>query len=142
MPVVSNHTTDNLRIRAFIIKSTDSKNIYKSIRLGVWATGKQNTAMLEQAYCDNDHVVLLFSANESGGFQGYGRMSSPPIAGLHANLWGSFSSRLGFNFRVHWLKQCKVDFEKFGRLTNPLNKDQPIRKSRDCQVRLFWLETD
>lgn len=126
--------TEHLKIRVFMIKSSDLKNIYKSIRLGVWATGKQNTSLLEKAFRDSNHVILLFSANESGGFQGYCRMSSLPAPRLHPNLWGSFSSRLGPNFRVQWLKQCKVDFEKFGGLTNPLNDDQPIRKSRDCQV--------
>lgn len=122
------------KIRVFMIKSSDLKNIHKSIRLGVWATGKQNTRLLGQAYVENDHVVLLFSANESGGFQGYGRMASPPILELYPNLWGAFSVRLGGNFRVQWLKQCRVEFERFGGLANPLNDDQPIRKSRDCQV--------
>lgn len=117
-----------------MIKSSELRNIYKSIRLGVWATGKQNTRLLEQAYLENDHVVLLFSANESGGFQGYARMATVPVASLYPNLWGAFSARLGANFRVQWLKQCKVEFEKVSGLTNPLNDDQPIRKSRDCQV--------
>ncbi|XP_055388432.1 uncharacterized protein LOC129616997 [Condylostylus longicornis] len=116
-----------------MIKSNGLGNIYKSVRLGVWATGKQNSRLLDQAFRENDHIVLLFSANESGGFQGYARMASPPLPGLHPNLWGSFSVRLGANFRVQWLKQCKVEFEKFNGLTNPLNDGQPIRKSRDCQ---------
>lgn len=119
-----------------MIKSSELKNIHKSIRLGVWATGKQNTRLLEQAFTENDHVVLLFSANESGGFQGYGRMASLPLPGLHTNLWGAFSVRLGHNFRVQWLKQCRLEFEKLGGLVNPLNDNQPIRKSRDCQVRV------
>lgn len=121
------------KTRVFMIKSSDLGNIHTSIRLGVWATGKKNTRLLEDAFHNNQHVVLLFSGNETGGFQGYARMTTPTIPGLYSSIWGSFSVRLGGNFRVQWLKQCKVEFEKFGSLVNPLNSHQCIRKSRDCQ---------
>lgn len=127
------------KTRIFMIKSSDIANIHTSIRLGVWATGKKNTRLLEQAFQTNQHVILLFSGNETGGFQGYARMVTPTISGLYSNIWGNFSVRLGNNFRVHWLKQCKVEFEKFGSLVNPLNAHQSIRKSRDCQVIAYSL---
>ncbi|KAF8819095.1 zinc finger (CCCH type) motif-containing protein [Cardiosporidium cionae] len=118
-------------IKCFIIKCNQMTNIYYSVQFGIWATGKSNTRKLCDAFRSNQHVVLLFSANESGGFQGYGRMMSLPVYGLHDGIWGNISVKLGGNFRVQWLKQCKVEFEEFGYITNPFNQDLPLKKSRD-----------
>eukprot|EP01071_Lankesteria_metandrocarpae_P008505 Lankesteria_metandrocarpae@DN497_c0_g1_i1.p1 len=127
------------RVRCFTIKSLRMDNIYTSVQLGIWATGKVNTRKFEEAYYSNDHVLLLFSANESGGFQGLGRMSSPPDMRLHAGVWGDISSRLGSNFSVQWLKQCTADFDQLGHFTNPLNDNHVIKKSRDGQEIPFSL---
>ncbi|KAF8819259.1 zinc finger (CCCH type) motif-containing protein, partial [Cardiosporidium cionae] len=118
-------------IKCFIIKCNQMTNIYYSVQFGIWATGRSNTRKLCDAFRANQHVVLLFSANESGGFQGYGRMMSLPVQGLHDGIWGNISVKLGGNFRVQWLKQCKVEFEEFGYITNPYNQDLPLKKSRD-----------
>eukprot|EP00917_Polyrhabdina_sp_WS-2016_P024903 GHVP01053715.1.p1 GENE.GHVP01053715.1~~GHVP01053715.1.p1 ORF type:complete len:391 (+),score=50.93 GHVP01053715.1:288-1460(+) len=82
------------RIKAFIIKSIKVENICKSIHSGVWAALKNNSPKLAKAYQESDYVVLLFSANESGGFQGYARMASLPDRNIIPNkIWGSFSSK-------------------------------------------------
>ncbi|CBZ52533.1 YT521-B-like family protein, related [Neospora caninum Liverpool] len=117
--------------RFFIIKSNRMSNIYTSVQHGVWATSKGNTRKLINAFTSTDHVLLLFSANESGGFQGFGRMMTLPDAQLFPGIWGPVQLRLGGNFRVMWLKQCKVEFEELGKVTNPWNEDLPLRKSRD-----------
>ncbi|PFH32739.1 zinc finger (CCCH type) motif-containing protein [Besnoitia besnoiti] len=117
--------------RFFIIKSNRMSNIYTSIQHGVWATSKGNTRKLINAFNSTDHILLLFSANESGGFQGFGRMMSLPDPQLFPGIWGPVQLRLGGNFRVMWLKQCKVEFEELGKVTNPWNDDLPLRKSRD-----------
>ncbi|PHJ23218.1 zinc finger (ccch type) motif-containing protein [Cystoisospora suis] len=117
--------------RFFIIKSNKMSNVYTSVQHGVWATSKGNTRKLTSAFNTTDHVLLLFSANESGGFQGYGRMMTLPDTQLLPGIWGTVQLRLGGNFRVMWLKQCKMEFEELGRVTNPWNEDLPLRKSRD-----------
>ncbi|EPT30312.1 zinc finger (CCCH type) motif-containing protein [Toxoplasma gondii ME49] len=117
--------------RFFIIKSNRMSNIYTSIQHGVWATSKGNSRKLSNAFTSTDHVLLLFSANESGGFQGFGRMMSLPDPQLFPGIWGPVQLRLGSNFRVMWLKQCKIEFEELGKVTNPWNDDLPLRKSRD-----------
>ncbi|KAH0482786.1 MAG: hypothetical protein KVP17_001978 [Porospora cf. gigantea B] len=131
-------------LRAFVIKSMQMRNVFLSVQLGIWASGRNNTAKLEHAYLNSDVVLLLFSGNESGGFQGYARMASPPDASLCSAVWGPFSNRLGSTFRVQWIKQCHVEFEQFQGpaktaprngmcLINPLNDGRPIKKSRDGQ---------
>lgn len=125
----------DMKIRAFVIKSGKIENILTSVQRGIWATGKANIDKLETAFRTCDQVLLLMSANESGGFQGYARMASLTDPSLYPRIWGSFSAKLSPNFRVQWLKQCKLDFEALATFTNPWNENKPLKKSRDGQVR-------
>lgn len=122
-----------LRIKVFVIKSGKIENILTSVQKGIWATGRANIDKFEEAFKTCDHVLFLMSANESGGFQGYARMASLPNSALYPRIWGYFSVKLSPNFRVHWLKQCKLDFEALASYTNPLNCNKPLKKSRDGQ---------
>lgn len=117
--------------KCFMIKSNNMMNIYFSICYGIWATGIHNTTKLMNAFQNYEHVVLIFSGNESGGFQGYGKMMTNPIHGLYQGIWGTSHARLGDNFRVKWIKQCSVEFEALRHVTNPYNQNQPLKKSRD-----------
>lgn len=124
--------TPHSRKRFFIIKCNKMNNICTSVQHGVWATSRLNSKRLTLAFNDAEHVLLLFSANESGGFQGFARMMSPPDPTLFPNmLWGAVQLRLGCNFRLRWLKQCRAEFEELGRITNPWNDNLPLKKSRD-----------
>ncbi|GBE59014.1 zinc finger (CCCH type) motif-containing protein [Babesia ovata] len=117
--------------KCFMIKSNNMMNIYFSICYGIWATGINNTLKLVNAFQKCEHVILIFSGNESGGFQGYAKMMTLPIPGLYQGIWGSFHSRLGDNFRVKWIKQCSVEFEVLRHVTNQYNQNLPLKKSRD-----------
>ncbi|EZG56483.1 YT521-B-like domain protein [Gregarina niphandrodes] len=129
----SNRGVGGPKIRCFVIKSGKIENILTSVQRGIWATGKNNQEKLRQAWLTCDHVVLLMSANESGGFQGYARMASGFDETLYPRIWGSFSNKLSPNFRVQWLKQAKLDFEALSAFTNPWNENRPLKKSRDGQ---------
>ncbi|CEM06401.1 unnamed protein product [Vitrella brassicaformis CCMP3155] len=119
--------------RCFIIKSHSLRNILTSVQRGIWASLPNNTNRFCDAYRQCDHVVLIFSANESGGFQGFGRMASLPDTSLYPGIWGDFSTRLAPNFHVQWLHQCQLSFERVSDLRNPWNEDKPLKKSRDGQ---------
>lgn len=123
-----------LRVQVFVIKSGKIENILMSVQKGIWATGRGNIEKFVNAFKSCDHVLFLMSANESGGFQGYARMASLPDPALYPRIWGYFSIKLSPNFRVHWLKQCKLDFDTLSSYTNPWNCDKPLKKSRDGQV--------
>lgn len=124
---------DNARMQFFVVRSITLANIQTSVKTGVWATSRFNTQMLAEAFEKSDHVVLLFSANQTGHFQGYARMASAPDRDLQPGLWGRMSDRLGHNFKVAWLKQCMLPFSQTDSLRNGLNNDSPLRKSRDGQ---------
>ncbi|GJJ13462.1 hypothetical protein Clacol_007716 [Clathrus columnatus] len=63
--------------RYFILKSLTPYDLNLSIQNGVWATQPHNQGVLDQAYRTSKDVYLIFSANKSGEFFGYARMSGP-----------------------------------------------------------------
>ena len=58
------------------MKSIDLESVQLSIEHGVWSTTYGPTRKLEEAlsrkHCNN---YLIFSVNESGGYQGFARLS-------------------------------------------------------------------
>ncbi|RPA95727.1 hypothetical protein L873DRAFT_1829735 [Choiromyces venosus 120613-1] len=63
--------------RIFIVKSLTVEDLDLSVRNGVWATQSHNESILNQAFETADKVYLVFSANKSGEYYGYARMTSP-----------------------------------------------------------------
>ncbi|KFY69092.1 hypothetical protein V498_10518 [Pseudogymnoascus sp. VKM F-4517 (FW-2822)] len=61
----------------FIVKSLTVEDLEMSVRNGVWATQSHNEAALDKAYKTAEAVYLIFSANKSGEYYGYARMTSP-----------------------------------------------------------------
>jgi hypothetical protein len=66
------------RTRFFIVKSFDFESIQISIDHGVWSTSAGPTKKLTNAYKTADHVILIFSVNESRSYQGFAVMESEP----------------------------------------------------------------
>uniref|UniRef100_A0A8C9GRW7 YTH domain-containing family protein n=1 Tax=Piliocolobus tephrosceles TaxID=591936 RepID=A0A8C9GRW7_9PRIM len=127
----NNPITESKKIKVFVLKCNKICHLYLSILYGVWATGKNNTKKFVNLFKEKYTILFLFSVNESGGFQGYAQMITPPIKKLHENLWGPITKRLGGNFRVKWIKLAKIDFDIFKNITNPYNENLPLKKSRD-----------
>ncbi|KAI9674512.1 MAG: hypothetical protein M1817_001850 [Caeruleum heppii] len=61
----------------FVVKSLTVEDLDLSVRNGIWATQAHNEAALNAAYESADNVYLFFSANKSGEYFGYARMTSP-----------------------------------------------------------------
>ncbi|KAL2635790.1 hypothetical protein R1flu_007269 [Riccia fluitans] len=121
--------------RYFIIKSLNHHNIVKSIENGIWATQAMNEPVLNEAYETSKRVLLIFSVNMSGHFQGYAQMASP-IGRRRANVWtegNEGANPWGGSFRVEWLRLHDLPFQKTVHLKNPLNFFKPVKISRDCQ---------
>ncbi|KAK4984599.1 hypothetical protein LTR50_006506 [Elasticomyces elasticus] len=62
--------------RYFIVKSLTVQDLDASVRNGVWATQSHNEDTLNSAYKSTESVYLIFSANKSGEYYGYARMTS------------------------------------------------------------------
>ncbi|KAH8521834.1 hypothetical protein H0E87_002754 [Populus deltoides] len=121
--------------RYFIIKSLNQHNIQLSIENGIWATQVRNEPILEEAFHNSGRVILIYSVNMSGFFQGYAQMISS-VGWRHDNLWSEGSGKSnpwGRSFKVKWLRLNDLPFQKTLHLKNPLNDYKPVKISRDCQ---------
>ncbi|XP_020218107.1 YTH domain-containing protein 1 [Cajanus cajan] len=122
-------------IKYFIIKSLNHQNIRLSIEKGIWATQIMNERVLEEAFHNSGTVILIFSVNMSGSFQGYAQMMSS-IGRGRDNVWSEGTGKSnpwGRSFKVKWLCLNDLPFHKTLHLKNPLNDYKPVKISRDCQ---------
>ncbi|KAH7351845.1 hypothetical protein KP509_19G016800 [Ceratopteris richardii] len=116
--------------RFFIIKSLNYHNLEKSVEKGIWATQAMNERILNEAFETAEKVLLIFSVNMSGHFQGYAQMTSP-IGRRKVNVWSE--ANWGGTFTVEWIRLYDLPFQKTLHLKNPLNSFKPVKISRDCQ---------
>ncbi|CEJ90667.1 hypothetical protein VHEMI06434 [[Torrubiella] hemipterigena] len=70
-------TAPTSKDRFFILKSLSLEDLERSLQTGIWATQSHNEAALGEAHKTADNVYLIFSANKSGEYFGYARMTSP-----------------------------------------------------------------
>ena len=73
----------------FIMKSQDETSVLISQKESVWSTTFGPTKKLTDAYKNpqNQNVVLIFSINESGGYQGYCLMKGTPNQALKPHIF-------------------------------------------------------
>ncbi|XP_048612732.1 uncharacterized protein LOC125586911 isoform X1 [Brassica napus] len=130
-----NKSKPGYQTRYFIIKSLNYDNIQLSVERGIWATQVMNEPILEGAFHNSGRVVLIFSVNMSGFFQGYAEMLSP-VGWRRDHIWsqgGGKNNPWGRSFKVKWLRLSELPFQKTLHLKNPLNDYKPVKISRDCQ---------
>ncbi|CAA0820541.1 YTH family protein [Striga hermonthica] len=123
------------KTRYFIIKSLNHQNIQLSIKNGIWATQVMNEPILEEAFQNSGKVILIFSVNMSGFFQGYAQMTSS-VGWRRDSIWNQGSGKnnpWGRSFKVKWLRLYDLPFQQTLHLKNPWNDFKPVKISRDCQ---------
>ncbi|KAJ7384544.1 3'-5' RNA helicase ythdc2 [Desmophyllum pertusum] len=97
---------------------------------GIWATTLANEKKLNRAFKETKHVILVFSVQGSGHFQGYAQMTSP-IGKDKSPEFGS--SSLSGVFSVDWIKKASIPFQQAHHLVNPWNDHKKVQISRDGQ---------
>ena len=90
---------------------------------------------------NSSKVILIFSVNMSGYFQGYAQMISS--VGLRRDqVWSQGNggrNPWGRSFEVNWLRLYDLPFQRTLHLKNPWNQDKPVKISRDCQAWVIFL---
>uniref|UniRef100_A0A914XPR5 YTH domain-containing protein n=1 Tax=Plectus sambesii TaxID=2011161 RepID=A0A914XPR5_9BILA len=119
----------------FLIKSANMENILISQSLNVWATTKFNDKMLSDNFHRVRNIILIFSVEKSGAFQGFARLRSASQRDHKTVNWvlpPNFpANRLGGIFRLKWITRQELPFTSAAHLHNPLNEDKPIKVGRD-----------
>ncbi|XP_059308271.1 uncharacterized protein LOC132059625 isoform X1 [Lycium ferocissimum] len=122
-------------IRYFVIKSLNHENIQLSVNNGIWATQVMNEPILDEAFHNSSKVILIFSVNASGYFQGYAEMVSS-VGWRRDQVWSQGNggrNPWGRSFKVKWLRLYDLPFQRTLHLKNPWNQYKPVKISRDCQ---------
>lgn len=121
----------------FQIKSINHENVGISKSMGVWSTPTQNETRLNAAFRAHRNVILIFSVQQSGAFQGFARMTSESRPASHPIPWvlpeRLSRANLGGVIRVEWLCTRELSFNETRDLHNPLNQNKPIKIARDGQ---------
>lgn len=121
----------------FQMKSINHENVALSKSLGVWSTPIQNELRLNTAFRQHRNVILIFSVQQSGGFQGFARMVSeagPTDKPVPWVLPARLSKKsLGGVLKVEWLCMKELPFHVTQDLYNPFNDNKPIKIARDGQ---------
>lgn len=118
------------KTRYFVITSNVGDHVVKSVQHSVWATQRKNEQKLNDAYRSSTAVILVFSVNRSGAFQGYARMRS--MTGRATCRSDPFSG-FGRLFNVEWLRLHDIDVTEVNHLRNPLDDSRQVGFSRDGQ---------
>ncbi|XP_053726365.1 3'-5' RNA helicase YTHDC2 isoform X1 [Synchiropus splendidus] len=116
--------------RYFIMKSSNAGNIEVSQQKGIWSTTPNNETKLVKAFQKNHPVILFFSVQSSGHFQGYARMTST-VTWDSCHDWGF--TGLGGVFKVEWIKKEHVSFHCTKHIQNQWNDNKNVQMSRDGQ---------
>lgn len=119
----------NPRTRYFVIKSNNHKNLVLSVENNVWATQRHNEDKLNEALRSAPHVILVFSVNQSGCFQGYAKMIGAVGASQKTDVFRGY----GRAFDIRWLRLDDLDFSLVSTITNPWNENKSVKVSRDGQ---------
>ncbi|XP_031143214.1 3'-5' RNA helicase YTHDC2 isoform X1 [Sander lucioperca] len=117
-------------VRYFIMKSSNVRNIEISQQKGIWSTTPSNETKLTKAFLENNLIILIFSVQGSGHFQGYARMTSI-ISQESCQDWGFMG--LGGVFSVEWIHKDSVPFQCTQHIVNPWNDNKKVQISRDGQ---------
>ncbi|XP_015747308.1 PREDICTED: YTH domain-containing protein 1-like [Acropora digitifera] len=112
------------------MKCNNQRNLDISMAKGIWATTLANEKKLNRAFKETKLVVLIFSVQGSGHFQGYAHMTSV-IGKEKSPEFGSTS--LSGVFSVEWIKKANIPFQQAHHLVNPWNDHKKVQISRDGQ---------
>uniref|UniRef100_H3CDI3 RNA helicase n=1 Tax=Tetraodon nigroviridis TaxID=99883 RepID=H3CDI3_TETNG len=97
---------------------------------GIWSTTTSNESKLSKAFVEDHLVILIFSVQGSGHFQGYARMTSV-ISQESCQDWDVLG--LGGVFSVEWLQKESIPFHCTQHILNPWNDSKKVQISRDGQ---------
>lgn len=119
--------------RYFVIKAGQLKNIDPSVVHKMWAFLPTTQNRLIQAFKAGKSVILVFSIQGSGHFQGYARLvSETPVTGdIPLDLSGTHS--LSTPLPIEWIKRGNIPYHATRHLFNPYNDYAKVQTSRDGQ---------
>ncbi|PNY28796.1 Uncharacterized protein TCAP_01276 [Tolypocladium capitatum] len=121
--------------RFFLVKCSNTANVYMSQRDGLWITQAKNGPAFTEAFRECQSVILFFSINKSRCFQGFARMISAPDPTIAKPDWIQKINLTAVTnpFCIEWINTDETNFDDVGDLRNPLNDYRSVVVGRDGQ---------
>ncbi|XP_015929708.1 3'-5' RNA helicase YTHDC2 isoform X2 [Parasteatoda tepidariorum] len=123
-------TQTNSRVRYFIIKANTSRVVEISMAKNIWAFTPTTERKLLSAVKEGKEVILIFSIQGSGHFQGFAHFTHH----LSNQKPPEFSAaNLGTCYQIEWMKKANIPFQSTRHLQNSWNENRKVQISRDGQ---------
>ncbi|XP_071450252.1 3'-5' RNA helicase YTHDC2-like [Hetaerina americana] len=124
--------TISTAVRYFVIKANSQKAIEASLGRGVWAFTPTTERKLLKPLKEGKIVLLIFSVQGSGHFQGFARLRGEGT--VEGERCPELTApNLGAPRPVEWLKRANIPFQACRHLLNPFNENRKVQSSRDGQ---------
>ncbi|XP_046399834.1 3'-5' RNA helicase YTHDC2-like isoform X2 [Ischnura elegans] len=124
--------TISAAVRYFVIKANSQKAIEASLGRGVWAFTPTTERKLLKPLKEGKIVLLIFSVQGSGHFQGFARLRGEGT--VEGERCPELTApNLGAPRPVEWLKRANIPFQACRHLLNPFNENRKVQSSRDGQ---------
>ncbi|GFU19130.1 3'-5' RNA helicase YTHDC2 [Nephila pilipes] len=120
----------NSRIRYFIIKANTSRVVEVSMAKNIWAFTSTTERKLVSAVKEGKEVILIFSIQGSGHFQGFARFT-PHLSDQRPPEFSA--ANLGTCYQIEWIKKANIPFQSTRHLQNAWNENRKVQISRDGQ---------
>ncbi|GFY33088.1 3'-5' RNA helicase YTHDC2 [Trichonephila clavipes] len=120
----------NSRIRYFIIKANTSRVVEVSMAKNIWAFTSTTERKLLSAIKEGKEVILIFSIQGSGHFQGFARFT-PHLSDQRPPEFSA--ANLGTCYQIEWIKKANIPFQSTRHLQNAWNENRKVQISRDGQ---------
>ncbi|VUZ46469.1 unnamed protein product [Hymenolepis diminuta] len=134
--VLNNFDQLFINTKYFLIKSNNYENVVIAKENNAWSTPVGNEHRLNKAFDESNNVILIFSVRESGKFQGFARIASPPDSRLKIN-WvlppRMNPDMLSHPFKLDWITKQELPFNNVAHLTNSWNEGKLVKIGRDGQ---------
>lgn len=118
--------------RFYVIKAGTHRAVDVSVSTGLWALGAATDRKIQAAIREGKEVVLVFSVQGSGHFQGYAVLQGPASnMNWPSDSYGANSG--GRCYFIEWKHRCNLPFQSTRHLVNPWNENQNVQVSRDGQ---------
>ncbi|PNF38747.1 putative ATP-dependent RNA helicase YTHDC2, partial [Cryptotermes secundus] len=116
--------------RYFIIKAGNFKTIEASLSRGVWAFTPNTERKMIRVFKEGKRVVLVFSVQGSGHFQGYAHLSADKpdsTTGTADQCFELSGPNLSPPLPIEWIKRANIPFQATRHLLNPYNENKRVQ---------------
>ncbi|XP_040069338.2 3'-5' RNA helicase YTHDC2 isoform X2 [Ixodes scapularis] len=120
------------RRRFYVVKASSQRMVDVSVSTGLWSLGPATDRKVQWALKEGKEVVLVFSVQGSGHFQGYAQLQ-----GLASSMCcppNDYAANTGGRcYFIEWKHRCNLPFQSTRHLLNPWNENRKVQVSRDGQ---------